>query len=258
MTSGTPRTNLQEQPLVKNAIDAIQIHVLSTKLLPPLIIEIASAKCHHFVNANTLTQHLIMIQYYDKYIVLSTTTSVKHDACIYLLLIRNIISVFDNYFSRNFKNLFIRQIYKKIQESRKTMNNETTKTISRFGYELIRENVLSSILGKHEDDILYWAGKELARKYPCSDIQLIITFFEDASWGYLSLEKEQKDKYIFKLSDKNNVLNMKERSFRLEAGFIAEQIQKMKGYLTECYDEKKIKQQLVTFEVKWDEKEIID
>ncbi|CAM5676841.1 hypothetical protein LSPH24S_09210 [Lysinibacillus sphaericus] len=53
------------------------------------------------------------------------------------------------------------------------------------------------------------------------------------------------------------LLQIQNRSFRLEAGFIAEQIQQVKGYLTECYDEKREKQQLVTFTVKWDVKERI-
>ena len=38
--------------------------------------------------------------------------------------------------------------------------------VTSFGYELIRDHVLASILGKHEKDILYWAGKDLARKFP--------------------------------------------------------------------------------------------
>lgn len=135
------------------------------------------------------------------------------------------------------------------------MQSTQNKTIPLFGYELIRDNVLSSILGKHEDDILYWAGKELARKFPCSDIQLIISFFEDAGWGILSLEKEKKDEYQLHLTNDAELLNLSNRSFRLEAGFIAEQIQASNGFLTECYDEKNEKLQHVTFLVKWDIKE---
>ncbi|WP_283776114.1 hypothetical protein [Bacillus velezensis] len=43
----------------------------------------------------------------------------------------------------------------------------------------------------------------------------------------------------------------------MDAGFIAEQIQLAKGYLTECYDEKREKQHYVIFTVKWDVKERI-
>lgn len=137
------------------------------------------------------------------------------------------------------------------------MSNNHLHTFSPFGYELIRDHVLSSILGKHQDDILYWVGKELARKFPCGDIPLISSFFADAGWGNLSLEKELKDGFIFHLSGDKEMLNISTRSFRLEAGFIAEQLQTINGYLTECYDEKKEKQGLVTLQVKWDVKEKI-
>lgn len=137
------------------------------------------------------------------------------------------------------------------------MSNTDTTAFPVFGYELIRDHVLSSILGKHSDDILYWAGKELARKFPCGDIQLIISFFKDAGWGNLSLEKESKDSYIFHLTGDSDILNIINRSFRLEAGFIGEQIQTINGFLTECYEEKKEKQQLITLQVKWDLKEKI-
>lgn len=131
-------------------------------------------------------------------------------------------------------------------------------TFPLFGYELIRDYLMPSILGKHEKDILYWAGKDIARKFPCTDIQLIISFFKDAGWGDLSLVKELKDGYVFHLTNEPELLKIQERNFRLEAGFIAEQIQNFKGVLTECLDEKKEKQQQVIFTVKMDLKEKIE
>ncbi|WP_249659304.1 YslB family protein [Lysinibacillus fusiformis] len=137
------------------------------------------------------------------------------------------------------------------------MLNTPSPTISSFGYEIIRDHILSSVLGKHEDDVLYWAGKELARKFPCKSQDELIAFFADACWGTLELMKESKDGRIFQLTNDPEVLQIKQRSFRLEAGFIAEQIQLAKGYLTECYDEKREKQHYVMFTVKWDVKERI-
>lgn len=127
-----------------------------------------------------------------------------------------------------------------------------------FGYELLRDYLVPSILGKHEEDILYWAGKDLARKFPCTDIPLIISFFKDAGWGDLTLEKEMKDGFVFSLTNEPELLKINERNFRLEAGFIAEQIQHFKGVLTECYEEKKEKQLEVIFTVKMDLKEKIE
>lgn len=137
------------------------------------------------------------------------------------------------------------------------MLNTPSLTISSFGYEIIRDHILSSILGKHEDDVLYWAGKELARKFPCKSQDELIAFFADACWGTLELIKESKDGRIFQLTNDPEILQIKQRSFRLEAGFIAEQIQQAKGYLTECYEEKREKQHHVIFTVKWDVKERI-
>ncbi|MBD8026302.1 YslB family protein [Ureibacillus sp. Re31] len=131
-------------------------------------------------------------------------------------------------------------------------------TVPSFGYEIIRDYLLPSILGKHEKDVLYWAGKDLARKFPCTDIQLIISFFQDAGWGVLTLEKEEKDGYIFHLTNDADLLKIEERSFRLEAGFIAQQIQALQGCLTECFDEKREKQQQVIFTLKWDKKEKVE
>ncbi|WP_332649780.1 YslB family protein [Lysinibacillus sp. 54212] len=137
------------------------------------------------------------------------------------------------------------------------MNEDKMKAIPIFGYEIIRDHVLSSILGKHENDVLYWAGKELARKFPLFSIEEANSFFEQAGWGSLSLEKEQKDSAIYVLETDQNILKTNQRCFRLEAGFLAEQTQKLNGFLTECYDEVNGKQNKVSFTVKWDLKERI-
>ena len=131
------------------------------------------------------------------------------------------------------------------------------KTIPTFGYELIRDNILRSVLGKNEEEVLYWAGKELARKFPLFSIAEATSFFEQAGWGSLSIEKEGKDSATFILTGDADVLKFEERCFRIEAGFLAEQIQKLNGYLTECYEQKNVKQSTVKFNVKWDLKEPI-
>ena len=56
-------------------------------------------------------------------------------------------------------------------------------SVTSFGYELVREELLHEILGKDTAEILYWAGKRLARNYPLSSLEEIISFFEQASWG---------------------------------------------------------------------------
>ena len=135
------------------------------------------------------------------------------------------------------------------------MQNESKAQMPAFGYELLRDFTLSSILGKNESDILYWAGKEMARQYPCATDVDVNAFFAEAGFGILQLNKELKDGYIFSLTNDPAVFNFAKRNFRLEAGFLAEQIQQQKEYLTECFDEKQEKNNTVLFTVKWDAKE---
>jgi len=137
------------------------------------------------------------------------------------------------------------------------MTSTEMKTVPSFGYELIRDHVLSSILGKHEDDILYWAGKELGRKFPMFTMEEANSFFQEAGWGSLSLERLAKDEAFYVLTGERETLQMEHRCFRLEAGFLAQQQQKLSGYMTECFEEKSLKTNTVQFHVKWDLKEKI-
>jgi len=138
------------------------------------------------------------------------------------------------------------------------MTNDNTRIIPVFGYEIIRDQVLSSVLGKHEKEILYWAGKEVARKYPLFTLDEIGSFFQQAGWGDISLEKESKESYTYVLTGDDELLKFEQRCFRLEAGFLAQQVQKLNGYLTECHDEVKAKKGQVVFTIKWDVKEPVN
>ena len=137
------------------------------------------------------------------------------------------------------------------------MTMTDTKTVPAFGYELIRDHVLSTILGKHEDDILYWSGKELARKFQMFSMEETTSFFEEAGWGTLTLERLSKDEAFYTLTGEPDALQIDKRCFRLEAGFLAQQQQKLGGFLTECYEEKALKKNQILFHVKWDLKEAI-
>ena len=130
-----------------------------------------------------------------------------------------------------------------------------SKSVPTFGYELIRDHVLSGILGKHEDDILYWAGKELARKFQMFSMEEAASFFEEAGWGQLKLEQLSKNEAFYTLTGEPDALQIEKRCFRLEAGFLAQQQQKLGGFMTECFEEKFIKKMTVQFHIKWDLKE---
>ena len=133
-------------------------------------------------------------------------------------------------------------------------NTNTSGTPTRFGYEIIRDHVLPSILGKNEAEILYWAGKEVARKFPIFTTEELPSFFVEAGWGTLTLEKLSKHEAFYKLTNDSFSLKIQERTFHLESGFIAEQYQKVNGVLTECFTEQNHKGEFVQFHVKWDSK----
>lgn len=126
---------------------------------------------------------------------------------------------------------------------------------TRLGYEIIRDHVLPNILGKHENEILYWAGKDVARKFPIFAVDELPEFFKEAGWGHLTFfeGKTPKDETWLLLQQTDQTL-LENRSYQLEAGFIAEQFQKVNGFFTECYGEKQLKDELVRFIVKWDMK----
>ncbi|WP_409254369.1 YslB family protein [Bacillus sp. SCS-153A] len=109
-----------------------------------------------------------------------------------------------------------------------------------FGYELMRDILLPEILGKHTTDILYWGGKSLARKFPLVSLEEMEGFFLEAGWGKLSLTEEKKDEQIFTLSGPfiERRLTLKtDISFKMEAGFLAEQVQSQKKAVTEAAEE---------------------
>lgn len=138
--------------------------------------------------------------------------------------------------------------------------SDTTEPISIFGYELLRDILIPSLLGKDTSEISYWAGKNIARKFPLLSIDEIYSFFQEASWGHLLLIEEKRNGLKLELSGKivERRLQMQDDpSFRLEAGFIAEQIQTQKQTVTEAYEEINKKKNNVLITVQWDRKDAI-
>ncbi|WP_257346458.1 YslB family protein [Pseudalkalibacillus decolorationis] len=130
-----------------------------------------------------------------------------------------------------------------------------------FGYELLRDVLLPELLGNENHRILYWAGRMLARKYPLETTDELIQFFATANWGELRLSQEDAKSMTFELfSDRVSDLLMKRmhEGFQLEAGFLAEQIQKQQDKVTETFDEvKRGKVDKMIFTVQWDRKDEI-
>lgn len=139
-------------------------------------------------------------------------------------------------------------------------NDIREETISIFGYELIREVLLPEILGDDTPEILYWAGKKIARIYPLDNISEIIVFFKDAGWGNLTIINETKNELELELSSTIITKRMQDQtkpSFQLEAGFLAEQIETQRNVVTEAYEHSKKRAAKVCFIVKWDQKDAV-
>ncbi|EKN65029.1 hypothetical protein BABA_21741 [Neobacillus bataviensis LMG 21833] len=140
------------------------------------------------------------------------------------------------------------------------VNAPEARTISIFGYELIREILLPEILGKDTPEILYWAGKRLARKFPLDDFDQVIEFFANASWGQLDLTKETRDEIEIELTSPLIVSRVKSKAeyfFQLEAGFLAQQIELQKEAIAEAFEHPVKKANKVHFTIKWDTKDPI-
>ncbi|WAA10214.1 YslB family protein [Fervidibacillus albus] len=137
----------------------------------------------------------------------------------------------------------------------KEMKNVSNLSVPAFGFGLIRDDLLDDLLGKEGPDILYWAGKRLARRYPLFSIQEVKEFFINSGWGLLELCEEKKNENEFSLSGSVVDYRLQTKtnpSFQLEAGFLAEQIGQQKKVFAECFEHPKKQNGVVTFTVKWD------
>jgi hypothetical protein len=133
-----------------------------------------------------------------------------------------------------------------------------TIPINAFAYELIREELLPDIIGKELDRILYWAGKNLARKYTLETFEDIIVFFRQAGWGDLSIVEQNRRELQLQLTSPligERYKNKQNTTYQLEAGFLAQQTQQQRQVIAEAYEDPKKRSEKVLFTVKWDAKD---
>ncbi|MFD0897055.1 YslB family protein [Loigolactobacillus binensis] len=105
-----------------------------------------------------------------------------------------------------------------------------------LGYELLRDILLPDLLGQEAPGILYWAGKDLARRLPLSQLADLPTFFTQFNFGDLTLSQQVKNRYIYQLSGPQIERRQKAFSnadFQLETGFVAQQIQQLTQTIAE-------------------------
>lgn len=123
---------------------------------------------------------------------------------------------------------------------------------TKFGYALFRDYILPSVLGRHEEEILYWAGKELASEFPLFDMDEAAGFFLEAGWGTLTRESAGKREMIYVLETETEQAKKGRRCYSVEAGFLAGQYQKIHNRVAECRPEADRRQGIVKLTLAWE------
>jgi predicted hydrocarbon binding protein len=137
-------------------------------------------------------------------------------------------------------------------------NNNTVFPISQLtdlqssgaGYDILRYLGLPELLGTESNTLLYFLGRNLARKFEFNSMEDIAHLFEQLGWGYLEIVKEKKETIVFQLMSDAIVQRLKapiDTEFRLEAGFLAEAYQRIDNSDCECTEEINSKLFLVQF-----------
>lgn len=137
------------------------------------------------------------------------------------------------------------------------MMDATPKQTPLFGIELIRDYVLTDLLGSDYRQVIYWAGKRLARQFPVVDESELASFFEQAGWGTLEIKKRKGTVVLFVLSPPDTTRDERPHGyFQLEAGFLAEQFSRFNGCVAEGYAE--LTKELVQITVQIDPKDPLE
>lgn len=105
------------------------------------------------------------------------------------------------------------------------------------GQDVLRYVSLPNILGHEKETLLYFIGRTLAREIEMNSLDDLIYLFQKFRWGNLELIKDKKDQMLFHLMADEVVKRLQsqfETEFRMEAGFIAEAVQRLTGRPTEC------------------------
>ena len=140
----------------------------------------------------------------------------------------------------------------------KTQVETDPLTVPAYGYELIREILIPELLGRDTPDLLYWAGKRIARLFPLHAIEEAYTIFQKVGWGNLEVVKQTKNEITYQLSSDLIEKRLKEKgkcTFQLEAGYLAQQYEQTKKVIAEAFEDQKIKYKKITFTVRWDSKD---
>src|SRR5699024_9775118 len=120
------------------------------------------------------------------------------------------------------------------------------------GYDILRYISLPGILGTEASTLLYFMGKDLARKLKPESLHDVYYTFEKLCWGRLDYVKEKRKAFLFTLMPDavmSRLIAPINHEFRVVAGFIVESIQMIKEQPCECKEEINNKIHQVVFTV---------
>ncbi|MGM8213306.1 DUF2507 domain-containing protein [Virgibacillus sp. W0430] len=120
------------------------------------------------------------------------------------------------------------------------------------GYDVLRYVSLPDLLGTEAHTLLYFMGRNLARKMNVQTLDDIFNIYNKLGWGRLELIKEKKKHLTFQLMSDAIVQRIKapiDTEFRLEAGFLAEAIEIISERGCECQEDINQNLFLVQFQV---------
>lgn len=116
------------------------------------------------------------------------------------------------------------------------MNTTNQSTDPLSSISLLRDGLLPNLLKEDEKDILYWAGKELARSHRFNSLDELIAQTGRNFCCELNQVKSTKHTVLFTLTGElveYRLKNQKSPSFSLETGFLSEGHQQLTGVYTE-------------------------
>lgn len=108
------------------------------------------------------------------------------------------------------------------------------------GYDVLRYLCLPELLGTEKQSLLYFLGKNLARKFEIRSLEDIYHIFKKLGWGTLELSQQKRKTLVFHLLDDAVVYRLTSSlpvDFRLEAGFLSEAIEMIENQSCECVEE---------------------
>ncbi|WP_161878652.1 DUF2507 domain-containing protein [Alkalibacterium sp. MB6] len=126
------------------------------------------------------------------------------------------------------------------------------------GISLLRDHLLPLLLRDDEQEILYWAGKDLARTYDFTSFDDIKAIMQEVSFGRLELTTQKRSTFECRLEGEIIAERLKtnnQATFSMETGFLAEAIQEVTGHYTEGTYQIMKKSDAVAIELTFDKHE---